>query len=268
MRKCSRPLAGSGCTTTASTSGPTTSLREATRLAKIAGCFDTATASSSSLLRRCTDPAFTENRSAASSAVSWDGIKHRQQQLFSERHCTAQSNIAAAVSCVNMAHLSVYVHSVQCGYPASHAPGPSGEGVPGMRTITTATLASQSCAMLLLWVSMTSPWWLAVRCALSPGAMDTCWRSDPTSASHSAAEVSGANESAVPSATLTETEKLRRIKAWAEAIVLHRWVIISGQLRMEDTYDGDLQKVVTVPVLEVPMDNFKGSVREFPGGLA
>ncbi|KAG5488466.1 hypothetical protein JIQ42_00073 [Leishmania sp. Namibia] len=264
MRQCCRLLANSGSIATALASGHMISLREATRLAKSAGCFDTATGSSSSLLRRSTDPVSTEDHSAANPAISWDVIKRRQHQLFRKRHTTAQNNIAVTVSCVNMAHLSVYVHSVQCGYPASHAPGPSGEGVPGKRTITTTTLATQSCAVLLLSVSMESPGWLAVRCALSPGAMETCWRAAPTSASGRAAEVGGASEAAAPSATMSGTEKLRRIKTWAEGLVLHRWVMASGQLRMEDVYDGDLQKVVTVPVLEVAMDNFKGSVRALP----
>ncbi|KAG5465368.1 hypothetical protein CUR178_00071 [Leishmania enriettii] len=258
MRQCCRLLADSGSIATASASGHMISLREVTRLAKSAGCFDTATGSSSSLLRRSTDPTSTEDHSAANPAISWDVIKRRQHQLFRERHTTAQNNIAVTASCVNMAHLSVYVHSVQCGYPASHAPGPSGEGIPGKRTITTTTLATQSCAVLLLSVSMESPGWLAVRCALSPGAMGTCWR---------AAEVGRASEAAAPSATMSETEKLRRIKAWAEELVLDRWVMASGQLRMEDVYDGDLQKVVTVPVLEVAMDNFKGSVRALPRAL-
>lgn len=240
------------------------SLREATRLAKIAGCFDSATGSSSSLLRRCTDPVCTQNRNVASSSSSWEVIKRRQHQVFNERHLTAENTIAVTVSCVNMAHLSVYVRSVQCGCPASHAPGPSGEGAPGKRTIATATLTNQSCAVLLLWVSMGSPELLAVRCALSPGAVDTCWRAAPAAASSDTTKTGGTSQSAAPSSMLSEKDKLRRIKAWAEELVLHRWVVVTGQLRMEDVYDGDLQKVVTVPVLEVARDNFKGSVRTLP----
>ncbi|CAJ1035789.1 hypothetical protein, conserved [Leishmania lindenbergi] len=268
MRQCCRFFCDSGRIKTASSSATITSLREATRLAKLAGCFDSATGPSSSLLHRCTDPTLTENRSAATSAPSWDEIKRRQHQLFNERHSTAQNTIAVTVSCVNVAHISAYVHSVQCGYPASHTPGPSGEGVPGKRTIATATLTTQSCAVLLLWVSMGSSELLAVRCALSPGAMETCWCVTPTVVSSEATKVGDTSEAAAPSSMLSESDKLRCVKAWAEELVLHRWVVVSGQLRMEDVYDGDLQKVVTVPVLEVTRDNFKGSVRALPRGLS
>lgn len=243
------------------------SLREATRLAKIAGCFDSANGSSSSLLRRCTDSACAQGRNGTSSSSSWEEIKRRQHQVFNERHLTAENTIAVTVSCVNMAHLSVYVHSVQCGYPASHAPGPSGEGVPGKRTITTATLTNQSCAVLLLWVSMGSPELLAVRCALSPGAVETCWRAAPAAASSDTTKAGSTIQTAAPSSTLSEKDKLRRIKSWAEELVLHRWVVVSGQLRMEDVYDGDLHKVVAVPVLEVARDHFKGSVLALPPGF-
>ncbi|GET93137.1 hypothetical protein, conserved [Leishmania tarentolae] len=266
MQHCCRLFAGSRSITTTPSSGPMMSLREATRLAKMAGCFDSAARPSSSSLRRCTGPAYTPNRNAASSS-SWEEIKRRQRQVFNERHLTADNSIAVTVSCVNMAHLSVYVHSVQCGYPGSHTPGPSGEGVPGKRTITAATLTNQSCAVLLLWVSMGPPELLAVRCALSPGAMETCWRAAPGVASSRIPKDDDTRETAVPLSAPSETDNLRRIKAWAEELVLHRWVVASGQLRMEDVYDGDLQKVVTVPVLEVARDNFKGSVRALPAGL-
>ncbi|AYU83418.1 hypothetical protein, conserved [Leishmania donovani] len=267
MRHCYRLFTGSRNITTASSSGPTMSLREATRLAKIAGCVDSANGSSSSLLRRCTDPACAQDRKVTSSSASWEEIKRRQHQVFNERHLTAENAIAVTVSCVNMAHLSVYVHAVQCGYPASHAPGPSGEGVPGKRTIATATLTNQSCAVLLLWVSMGSPELLAVRCALSPGAVETCWRAAPAAESSDTTKAGGTSQTAAPSSMLSEKDKLRRIKAWAEELTLHRWVVASGQLRMEDVYDGDLQKVVTVPVLEVARDHFKGSVRALPPGF-
>ncbi|KAG5489946.1 hypothetical protein JKF63_00064 [Porcisia hertigi] len=267
MRHCCRLFSGLGCSPSASSSSTVMSLREAIQLSRAATRFDSATVSSHSR-GRSIDAACAGNRQDIRSS-SWDEIRRRQHHLFNERHSTAQNNIAATVSCVNMAHLSVYVHSVHCGYPASHSPGPSGGGTPGKRTIATATLTSQSCAMLLLWVSTESPGMLAVRCALSPGAMETCWQATPSAVGSEAIEAGDTGEAAASSSILSEMDKLRRVKTWAEDLVLHRWALVSGQLRMEDVYDGDLEKVVTVPVLEVARDNFKGSVRALPqGGLS
>lgn len=252
---------------------PVISLREATRRAKDMGHFDATRAAASPVLRRCTDPVSASAsprsgaapKSAAAAAASgvgghdagsrsdradtWNYICEQQHRMFSERHTTTVGSIGVVPSCVNVAHLSVTVSAVHCGYRASHAGGPTGQGLPGRRTLTPSTRPPNSYAELLLWTWMSQTEPLAVRCHLSHGALCTCWR-----VSKAPFSVRG-----VP-----EGELLQRTREWAEELVLGRQVIVSGQLRMEEVYDGDLQRAVTVPALELPMDSFKSSVTLLP----
>ncbi|KAK7196700.1 KREPA4 [Novymonas esmeraldas] len=275
MRSCPRwsaPLGGASSATMASARGALLSLREATRLAKSCGGFGTSSTPSSSPLRRSTDAGLAPGHSdsdgtAGNAATSWAEVTRIQRQLFTESHSTMSKLIAVSVSSVNMVHLSVKVRAVHCGFMASNTAGPSGSGVPGRRTVvntaTTATTKGPG-AVLLLWVSIDGPELLAVRCVLSRAAMEATVHSQQLRLLARTVDTTTVKEAQSPVASMSEEELQRRVKLWAEQLVLDRRVLVSGRLRMEDVYDGDLQKVVPVPVVEVPPNNFAGSVRSLP----
>lgn len=233
--------------------------------------------------------------------VLWWSVVERQQNLFAAAHSLADGAAAAiTLSCVNIVHVEGVVEKVFCGHFATHAAGVKGEAVPGRRTVAVMAPQSPAFPSVLLWLrvedtdvaaastssteaataaSATSvTCLLGVRCRLSPEVVEARWQatelsrrrarraaslSSESEESPAEEETTHNNSSSGEAGTASgKTEaKLRCVKAWAAAAFLKRRVIVSGQLRMEELYDGDLEKVVVVPMVEVAADSLMDGVK-------
>jgi hypothetical protein len=227
----------------------------------------------------------------------WLTAQSRQRLLFAHAHVPAEDRYpAVTMACVNTVHIEGVVTAVQCGHLATHVPGPLGQAPPGYRTVCVKTPLNLSYPTVLLWLevdatasttsssSSSSPslCLLAVRCRLSPEVVERLWQ-----AQQHVPEDHQRHDSAATATTTTPTRddgeggdmprvatrrsssfskkalsdaKLRCVKKWVAESLLNYRVIVSGQLRMEEVYDGDLDKVVSVPVIELPQDELIGRV--------
>ncbi|KPI89241.1 hypothetical protein ABL78_1664 [Leptomonas seymouri] len=236
-------------------------------------------------LRRCTAPNACSDASPRSSSLeaSWWTLQSNQRRLFHDSHApTEGTSIAATMSSVNIVHIEGIVTAVQCGHLATNLKGPSGHAVPGRRTVYMTTPINAAFPTVLMWLNVADPpspsCLLAVRCRLSPEVVEARWSAEGQSktrqsrGSAAAAKAPGAHDErgetllkseqgshAEDEGGLTEA-KLRCVKTWAKSILWNRRVIVSGQLRMEEVYDDDLSKVVSVPVVEVAQDYLMGGV--------
>ncbi|KPA79926.1 hypothetical protein ABB37_04980 [Leptomonas pyrrhocoris] len=232
-------------------------------------------------LRRCTGPDARKDvafrHSSSFSDGEWWTLQTLQRHLFSDAHAPSEgASIAVSAACVNTIHVEGTVQALQCGHFAANVAGPSGHLKPGRRTACVVAPSHTAFPTVLLWLSMadsssSSGCLLAVRCRLSPEVVEARWR-EQQQAKKSAEAVPGdgheAGEAVVENESDANAEekeasaeaKLRCVKAWVKASLLHRHVLVSGQLRMGEVYDGDLGKVVSVPIIDVPQDNLIGGV--------
>lgn len=240
--------------------------------------------------------AFSQDTSSSRAAMApireWRTLESLQRRLFFDAHAaTDDTAVAVGVAAVNIAHMEGIVAAVQCGHAATHVASPDGQFTPGHRTVCVTTPVNTAYPTVLLWLRVesdaasSSSCLLAVRCQLSPEMVDTRWRfsqetqRQPTNTSNTAdiaAAVAsdvddGSGDGEVDASANARTRpveeeetlaaaKLRCVKAWATAALLHHRVIVSGQLRMEEVFDGDLGKVVSVPVIEIPQDSLLSGV--------
>lgn len=268
---------------------PEISLRDATRLARSMGCLGApppAAASSSSAaaphapaeaalrLRRCTGQRSPEDSSSSLAGSTWETLQRRQRHLFQLAHTPTEGPaVAATMSAINVAHVEGIVQAVLCGHYASHSGGVSGCGSPGLRTVhvTTPPPSEGAPSTVLLWLCVdpaSSPCLLAVCCSLSPEVVDMHWSARRgETMEEDISPIASVGDSRVVASEREEEEgvaeaKLRCVKAWATAALLSRRVVVSGQLRMVEVFDGDVGKVVVVPVIELPQDNLMGCIKE------
>lgn len=217
-------------------------------------------------------PSSGSNSFAPSGWAPLDEVARKQAFLAHASQVNVHHKTAMAQAHVNMVHLEGVVRSLEVGLvpctstmraSAAASEAEAWEQASRRHTVMGPLPALQH---LFLWLDVCSEWKedegapcvssssgpdaaapIAVLCPLSDRMIDQL-------------RLAAASRSGAPSSAAAEVVADTGAQQWFERNLLGQRVILSGQLRMEERFDGDIRRIVQVPWVRLPVDSFRRSI--------